>query len=358
MPTNRGRPNGQFTQHRRLDRVRELLERHPRGLTLYELAESLKVSPRTLRRYLKEVEREYDLEPRRVKGGGQIVWGIPQRDMPRKVELRRTQAYALLAARKLFQPLQGTALHEEIDLAVSKLLAVAQRPGRGPNAGLADARLEERFLYLPHAPKDYSNKVEEIDDLFQAVADLRPLQLSYRSQSKEGDERITIHPYALVFHRDAIYCLALNVALGEIRTFLVDRMRDTECSTSERFALPDDFNVDDYFQGEFGIWRSREKHRVVVEFDAAAAEYIRSRKVHSTQRLVPIAGGGIRLSMTVGDLKPVVSWVLEWGARARVLEPEPLRQRVVEELQSALQNYQVPPTRSARKAPRAPRSPQ
>ena len=339
--THRGRPNGQFTQHRRLDRVRELLERHPRGLTLYELADSLKVSARTLRRYLKEVSRDYDLEPRRVKGGGQVVWGIPQRDMPRRVELRRTQAYALLAARRLFEPLKGTALHDEIDLAVNKLLAVAQRPGRGPNAGLADARLEERFLYLPYAPKDYSNKVEELDDLFQAVADLRPLHLFYRSHGKDKDERIAIHPYALVFHRDAIYCVGLHLKHGEIRTFQIDRMRDTECATEERFTLPTEFKVEDYFQGEFGIWRSPDKHRVVVEFDSAVAEYVRTRKVHATQRLVPTAGGGVRLSMTIGDLTPVVSWVLEWGARARVIEPEALRVRVVEELQNALQQYEV-----------------
>jgi predicted DNA-binding transcriptional regulator YafY len=257
------------------------------------------------------------------------------------VELRRTQAYALLAARRLFEPLKGTALHEEIDLAVSKLLSVAQRPGRGPNAGLSDARLEERFLYLPHAPKDYANKAEEIDDLFQAVADLRPLHLAYRSHGKDQDERITIHPYALVFHRDAIYCVGLHLKHGEIRTFQVDRMRDTECATTDRFVLPAEFKVEDYFQGEFGIWRSREKHRVVVEFDASVAEYVRSRKVHASQRVVPIAGGGLRLTMTIGDLTPVVSWVLEWGARARVIEPEVLRVRVVEELQQALQKYDV-----------------
>ena len=346
ITTHRGRPKGQFTQHRRLDKVRELLERHPRGLTIYELADSLRVSTRTLRRYMKEVGRDYDLEPRQVKTGGQIVWGIPQRDMPRKVELRRTQAYALLAARRLFQPLKGTALHDEIDLAVNKLLAVAQRPGRGPNAGLADARLEDRFLYLPYAPKDYASKVEEIDDLFQAVADLRPLHLAYRSRGKDHDERITIHPYALVFHRDAIYCVGLHVKHGQVRTFLVNRMRDTECVAAERFILPDDFNVEDYFQGELGVWRSPEKHRVVVEFDAAATEYVRARKVHATQRLAPLAGGGVRLTMTVGDLTPVVSWVLEWGGRARVVEPEALRTRVIEEIQQALRQYGLAPQRA------------
>ena len=352
MPVKLGRSSGHFTQHRRLDRVRDLLERHPRGLSLYELADSLKVSARTLRRYLKEVGRDYDLEPHRVRGGGQIVWRIPQRDMPRKVELRRTQIYALLAARKLFAALKGTALHEEIDFAVNRLLAVAQRPGRGPNAGLADARLEDRFLYLPYAPKDYAHKVAELDDLFQAVADLRPLSLLYRSRGKEQDERVTIHPYAMVFHRDAIYCVGYHTARGEIRTLLVDRMKDTQCATQERFELPKDFSVDDYFQGEFGIWRSNEKHKVVIEFDSPAIEYIRTRRVHPTQRLTMAPGGKARLSMTIGELTPVVSWVLEWGPRARVIEPPELVQRVASQLQEAVRLYDAVPS-SPKKPKRA-----
>lgn len=334
-----GRPKGRFTQHRRLDVVRDLLARHPRGLTLYELADAIDVSARTMRRYLKEMGREYDLESHEVKGGGALLWRIRQSEIPRKVELRRTQAYALLAARRLFEPMRGSALFEEIDLAINKLLTFAQRPGRGPNAGLADARLEDRFLYLPFAPKNYAEKTEELDDLFQAVSDLRPLSLAYRSLAKRNEERITIHPYALVLHRDAIYCVGLHVDKDEIRTFVLDRMRDTECATSERFVLPDGFKIDDYFQGELGIWRSETRHKVVIDFDAQGAEYLRTRKVHASQKLQAIASGGVRLSMTVGNLNPVVSWVLEWGPRAKVVEPPELVERVRAELEQALGQY-------------------
>ncbi|HET9955487.1 MAG TPA: WYL domain-containing transcriptional regulator [Polyangiaceae bacterium] len=337
--TSRGRPSGKFTQHRRLDRLREILERHPRGLSLYELADALSVTVRTMRRYLIEMEREYDLESIPTRGGGPLLWRIRPGEMPRKVELRRTQAYALLAARRLFEPMRGSALFEEIDLAIGKLLSFAQRPGRGPNAGLADARLENRFLYLPHAPKNYTEKTEELDDLFQAVSDLRPLTMTYRSAGKAEEERITIHPYALVLHRDSIYCVAFHVGRGEVRTFVLDRMRDTECATTERFDLPEAFAVDEYFQGEFGIWKGSTPQRVVIEFDATAAEYVRMRKVHATQKLSQIQGGGVRLTMTVGNLNPVVSWVLEWGHRARVISPPELLDRVREELGRALGNY-------------------
>ena len=142
-----GRPSGRFTQHRRIDQLRDLLTRHPKGMTLYQLAEALKVTPRTMRRYLKEIEREYDLEPTTTRGGGPLLWKIRAGEIPRKIEVRRTQAYALLAARRIFEPMRGSALFDEIDIIINKLLSFAQRPGRGPNAGLADGRLEDRFLY-------------------------------------------------------------------------------------------------------------------------------------------------------------------------------------------------------------------
>ena len=334
-----GRPRGRFTQHRRLDKLRLLLGQHPKGLTLYELADAIGVTPRSMRRYLKEVSHELELEPLPTRAGGALRWRIRSGELPRKIELRRTQAYAILAARKLFEPMRGSTLFDEIEMATERLLALAQRPGRGPNAGLADARLEQRFLYLPVAPKDYSSRTEELDDLFQAVADLRPLKCRYRSGAKESEETIVIHPYAMVLYKDSIYCVGLHTGRGEIRTFLLDRMRDTESSVLERFELPPDFQVDDYFQGGFGIWRGTKKIRVVIDFDASVAELVRSRRVHETQRLSTLPNGTLRLSMTVGDTTELASWVLGWGRKATVVEPESLARDVARELEQALLHY-------------------
>jgi predicted DNA-binding transcriptional regulator YafY len=316
-----------------------LLEHHPKGITLYELAQAIGVTPRSMRRYLKEVASELDLEPVPTRAGGALRWRIRAGDIPRKIELRRTQTYAILAARRLFEPMRGSTLFDEIEMATQRLLALANRPGRGPNAGLADARLEERFLYLPVAPKDYSAKTEELDDLFQSVADLRPLRCRYRSGRDGTEETIVIHPYAMVLYKDAIYCLGLHTGKGEVRTFLLDRMRDTESSSLERFVLPEDFKVDDYFQGGFGIFRGTKKHRVVVDFEPGVADLVRSRRVHESQKLLQLADGTVRLTMTVGDLTELTSWILGWGKTAKVVEPEELATAVHAELTGALAKY-------------------
>jgi predicted DNA-binding transcriptional regulator YafY len=335
----RGRPRGPFTQHRRLDALRALLQRHPKGLTIYELARELAITPRSLRRYLGEVRREIDLISSVDKPGGARLWRLSPSEVPRKVEVRRTQAYALLAARRLFEPMRGSTLYEEIDLLAQKLVAVARRPGRGPNAGVADARLEERFLYLPFAPKDYAAHTEELDDLFQAVADLRPLRCLYR-RSKDGqEERVTIHPYAMVLYKEAIYCVGLHVGKKEIRTFLLDRMRDTECASTERFDLPEDFSIDDHFQGQFGIFRGSEPKKVVIDFDAKVAELVRTRRVHPSQQLAPLPKGGVRMTMMIGDTTELGTWVLGFGETARVVEPPELVDRVMRELEGALAHY-------------------
>lgn len=335
----RGRPRGPFTQHRRLDALRSLLQRHPKGMTIYELSRELGVTPRSLRRYLTEVRRDLDLVSTTEKPGGARLWRLAPNEVPRKVEVRRTQAYALLAARRLFEPMKGSTLYEEIDLATQRLFAVARRPGRGPNAGVADARLEDRFLYLPFAPKDYQAHTDELDDLFQAVADLRPLRCRYRRGRDGQEDRVTIHPYAMVLYKDAVYCVGLHVAKNEIRTFLLDRMRDTECAATERFDLPEDFKVDDYFQGQFGIFRGLEPRKVVIDFDAKVAEFVRTRRVHPSQELLPIAHGGVRMTMMIGDLTELATWILGFGETAMVVEPKDLVDRVTKELTGALALY-------------------
>ena len=130
---------------------------------------------------------------------------------------------------------------------------------------------------------------------------------------------------------------------------VLDRMQDTQIHHTEHFDLPEDFAIDEYFQGELGMFKSGERHKVIVDFDAQGAEYVRMRTVHPSQKLSPLPGGGVRLTMTVGSLLPVTSWVLEWGQRARVVGPPELVTRVEAELRAALDQY-AGGKRSARKA--------
>ena len=88
--------------------------------------------------------------------------------------------------------------------------------------------------------------------------------------------------------------------------------------------------------------------RVVVDFDPRVAEYVRTRRVHPSQEISALPDGGVRLSMAIGDLTEVGTWILGFGETAMVVEPASLRERVGRELENALARYRESPPESAR----------
>jgi predicted DNA-binding transcriptional regulator YafY len=340
-----GRPTGKFTQHRRLDLLREKLEGHAAGLTLDELAGMLRVTTRSVRRYLRELALVTELESIAVRPGGNHLWRIKPSERGRSVALRRTQAYALLAARRVFDVLKGSALFDEIDVALRQVEQVAHRPFvratvRGDIAN--DARLEHRFAYVPPVARAYANRSEDVDAAFQAMAEMSVLAFRYRDDSAK-EILVRAHPYALVIHGGAIVCVARDVDRSVTRVFVFDRMSGLVVKHDERFELPADFTIADWLQGDFGVARTMRLTKLLVEFEPRAAEAVRTRRVHPSQKLAVAADGRVRASLAVPETPEVLaelkSWLLGFGAGARVLEPPELVREIADDLRRAADRY-------------------
>jgi predicted DNA-binding transcriptional regulator YafY len=380
MPTHRpiprpkvprvGRPTGKFTQHRRLDVLREKLEVHAGGLSLEDLASMLRITTRSVRRYLRELALITEVESIEVRPGGAHLWRIKPSERGRAVLLRRTQAYALLAARRVFEPIRGSALFDEIDVALRQVQQVAHRPAARPTSRVdapADVPLDDRFAYVPMAPRAYANRSEDIDRVFQAVAELTVLRFRYRDaaseprddrrderrgEGKDGKDlrdrgaRITAHPYALVLHGGSIVCVARDLDRDAARAFAFDRMGDFDAAggeARERFELPVDFDIADWLQGDFGVARAARSVKLLVEFEPRAADGLRTRRVHPSQKVAVAADGRVRMSLSVPEspeiLDRVRAWLLGFGAAAHVVEPRELADDIAGELRRAASRY-------------------
>jgi predicted DNA-binding transcriptional regulator YafY len=353
-----GRPAGKFTQHRRLDFLRERLESHAAGLTLEDLAAILRVTTRSVRRYLRELSLITEVESVEVRPGAAHLWRIKPSERGRTVALRRTQAYALLAARRVFEVLRGSALFDEIELALRQVEQVAHRPSlrplqrpstRPPPPGdvAGDSRLEDRFAYVPSLPQAYAHRSEDIDAAFQAVAELTALRFRYREEGTEAGKgsRVVAQPYALVLQGGSITCVARDVDRASTRAFVFERMSDVQTDDAERFELPADFALAEWLQGDFGVGRASADRtmKLLVEFEPRAAAAVRARKVHPSQKLAVAPDGRVRMSLSLPDTPEMLararSWVAAFGSAAHVLEPETLAGEVVAELRRALSRY-------------------
>jgi len=110
-----------------------------------------------------------------------------------------------------------------------------------------------------------------------------------------------------------------------------------------RYTIEEYVTVHDWLQGDFGVARAPRTVRVLVEFDARAAEVVRGRKVHASQRLALAADGRARASFAVPQdarvMAAVRAWILGFGASARVVEPRELADDVAGELRRAAARY-------------------
>jgi predicted DNA-binding transcriptional regulator YafY len=338
-PPKVGRPSGSFTQNRRLAQLRALLERTPIGVTLEEIASTMKITQRSVRRYLRELdgtkpdEKFELLEFVETRKGGPLLWRIKPAERGRAVSLRRAQAYALLSTRRALEVLRGSALYDEADLALVQIAKVAQTPFRvsGRTQISGERNLEDRFFFVPPSTRSYAARGEDLDELFRAVADLRVLR--YRPRGRPGEarvERVAFHPYAMVVYRGAILLVGARTAAGrrpEIDVVPLESMTEIRTSETEQFQLPQGFDVSDYVHGELGVGPPA-RARFIVEFDARVADEVKTRRFHPQQRIGTAPDGRVRLSLPLVDTRAAVSFVLSWGDAAKIVDPPELEREV------------------------------
>jgi predicted DNA-binding transcriptional regulator YafY len=117
---------------------------------------------------------------------------------------------------------------------------------------------------------------------------------------------------------------------SDIRNFRLDRM-DRPTLLPRLFARPADFEI---------VQVSRSERDVVVRvlFDAAVARWVREDRLFYIESKEDTTQG-LLVTLRVRHENDVLQWLLGWGARVRVLEPEALAQRLRAEAEALLLQY-------------------
>jgi predicted DNA-binding transcriptional regulator YafY len=336
---------GDLGQVARALRVLNALRGFRRGRTLAALATEVDVSVRTVRRDLADLV-DADVRIELVPVDGQAGARLIERGFT-AVPITTRERYTLLAVRSVFDVLRGTPLHEDV---LSVLEKLEQR--RDHDAKDDSSPMRERIAYVPDGgTKAYADKLDVIDALQTGILSQKVVSYAYRGASGRST-RGYLAPYTMLMYRHGLYVIGSRLsdpsagkatsdwrrALGN---FAVERFVEAEHLRERSFDVPRDFRIADVLHGAFGlhIGGSETPARVVIEFSAAKAPLVRAREWHPTQQLEELPDGRVRFSFACVNMAPVVSWVLEWGPHARVVEPAELRASVVEELEGARRLY-------------------
>jgi predicted DNA-binding transcriptional regulator YafY len=335
-----GRKKGTYTQTTRVLRMLDELRGHYMGLTMDELAERFEVVTRQVRRDLEAIrEAGYELETVESDAGPARV-RLLDPPIHKPIQLTQSERYALFAVRRVFDVLEHTPLHEDVRRVYGKIASSLPADKRAQ----LDA-FGERFIYLPDGGiKEYANKEDVLNELFTAV--LHRKRVRYTHRSLRGTTRKgTLEPYAIVLYKHGLYVVGRPVEGDKVHVFAVERFEDAEHLQKERFEPPADFRVDAFFHGAFGIFVGGPPTRVVVEFERDVKDVVTARCWHPSQKITSSKRGGVVVSFDVAHTPQLLSWVLGWGATARVREPKWLADEVTRVAEAMARGERVPAAR-------------
>jgi predicted DNA-binding transcriptional regulator YafY len=139
------------------------------------------------------------------------------------------------------------------------------------------------------------------------------------------------------FHSGGFYLIGHCKWRDGIRIFAVDRIKKIHL-TEETFEVPEDFDVDDFMRSSFGVYHGKPE-KVKVLFSADIAEYIKEKIWHESQKLHDNPDGSVLFEADMACTSDIKAWVMRWGARAIVLEPEELRDEIQTEAIEMMASY-------------------
>jgi predicted DNA-binding transcriptional regulator YafY len=308
------------------------------GVTIHDLAGLARVTTRTIRRDLQALQEAgfavYDEgeenETKRWRLGAQ-----PFRQVQEGLSV--ADVAALYLSRAMVESLSGWPLSDELRAAFAKI-------ERGLNP-----RMREFLAALPHvlsaktgprADRSSGPLVDVTRRLFDAVRDRRVIEMRYFSAASNRAKSYHVHPYRLTLAQGGLYLIGWVPAYDGFRTFAVERIERLSVG-DETFRRTRDLPAD-IFGGSMGVfWGPPE--RVVVEFDAAIAAHVRGRVWHESQEIVELEGGRLHVTLRVTNDWALRSWILGFGASARVIEPQALAESLGDELRRAAARYSVLP---------------
>ncbi len=309
----------------RLRRIEHKLYNTPKGLNAVDLADYCGVDRRTIYRDMMALE---DM--------GVPVWQLNgkfgiDRDMYQStVQLNLNETVALYFAARLLAH-HSDEHNPHVVNALDKLAA-----------SLPDATLSEhmsRAAAVIRSKPLRTDYVQTVETLTRAWADRRLVAIQYLAPDRDTPQERIIAPYFLEVSRfePASYVLAHDRMRDALRSFKIERIQSAEV-LDEHYTIPNDFDPYVWLHTSWGIM-AEEEVEVRLRFNAQAARRVQESVWHHSQQIEQTADGGCILTMRLGGIREIKSWVLGWGADVEVLAPDQLRNQIAAEGEKIARQY-------------------
>ena len=179
--------------------------------------------------------------------------------------------------------------------------------------------------------------LEHFSKLLQAILTRRVLKLSYTPYGKDTITAI-VYPYHLKQYNDRWYLIAQAKGYDTYAHYALDRI-----DSFEEVALPykeAEINFSEYFDDVIGVTvPDVDAEDIVIKVTGKRFNYIRTKPLHLSQRIVEEAEDYAIISINVKVNKELESLILSFGEDIEVMAPASFRDRIAEKIQAMNKKY-------------------
>ncbi len=306
-----------------------------KGKSAADLAQNLECHPRTLYR---------DLEALQVAGfpiytersEGKNLWSLldtVKHQIP--VPFTLTELMALYFGRDMLKVFKDMVFYDSLESLFQKVKTTL------PPESIKYLKNVEQTLHLSMKPyKEYGKFKEILNRVNDAAINRKSIEIVYYTMSRKKESRRRVDPYRIWFFNGTFYLIGLCHMRNEVRIFALDRIKMLH-QTKETFEVPEDFSLEDFTGPSFGVYQGEPVH-IKVWFHADVAGYIKEKIWHESQQIHPQDDGSIIFEAEVAGTDEIRFWIMTWGSKAKVLEPQSLRQEIRAEAEMMARLYEAP----------------
>lgn len=319
----------------RLLRLVNALNDTVEGLTLDEMAAAIDADRRTAERLRDVIRAHFDLdevqgEDRRKKF--RIRESLRRHyTRPNAGEIAALQAAAEAARRS------GSAQAPILENLLAKIkgsLDTVEKNRLAPDLEPL-AALQRR--YVPAGPLlDIDN--DALAHVQGAIMAGQCLEFEYRRDGANATNWRRVIPVGLI-HGPVTYVIGkLPGKDMDPVPYRLDRMSEIRAS-NEPGCVDEDWDLDSWMAGSFGIWRE-DAQDIVLRVDASAAQRARQWRFHPQQVLEDGENGELIVRFRSGGLREIAEHLFTWGGEVRIESPDELRETMRQRIEAAQEALQ------------------
>lgn len=285
-----------------------------------------KVSERTVREDMKNIQMEYDAEIEKKLDGHTALYRYIDTDFT--------------IATKIFP--------EGVKSAIQETINVIDNLGDSPYVDWIKNVLGQLLI---DSPSDNAGNVQfqsnpdltgikYFKDLMGYIINKRPIELTYQAYGKDK-QTFVMHPYLLKQYNDRWFLIGRNDGYDSLTVRSIDRITAIKESTAEFVASDIDF--EEYFDSVIGVTMEPDApvEDIVLKIDPKRYNYIKTKPIHNSQtelhELSDDKHKYVRLKLRIN--RELTAMLLSFGRDVEVIQPASLRDWMRQQAMDMLEAY-------------------